>query len=62
MAKVELKLSFPQEARDSAVLLVQQMWTAITLGHVVVGKPNYDEALRSWLSNAAAVLKKCDEA
>lgn len=59
-ARVDLTLRYPDTARDAAVVLVEQMWTAITDGHLVAPRACHRPGLQSWLSAAALCLGSID--
>ena len=59
-SKASLKISFPKEVGDAAVLLVEQMWVAVTEGQVVIARPEFADGLAGWLKCAANVLNDAD--
>jgi hypothetical protein len=60
MGKVSMTVRFPETARDAAVLMVDQMWSALHLGHLVTSKPEYEDAKWSWMRRAEEVLAKAE--
>lgn len=50
-----LKIQFPDTARDAAVLMLDQIVTAINRKEVV-GAPGYINALDAWCAKAAVIL------
>jgi hypothetical protein len=55
-----MSIQFPKTAGDAAVLLVEQMWTAINQGHVIAADPQFEDGFYAWLRTATRVLAESE--
>ena len=58
MSKATIKLEVPQTPGDAALILVDQMRTAILAGQVMASAKEFNAGMNAWLDSAERVLEQ----